>query len=357
MRKKITALTKKCSSCGFDMVFDPDKKSLFCVSCHNKQDIVSKPGLNKHNLNTEDTLLNHENQEWAQEMKTMQCPNCGAHSVLQNFNTSATCPYCNTSLIASNEHFNGLKPDSIIPFQFGKSKAEQLFKEKLKKKWFLPNKFKNSINADEINAYYFPTFVFDAECSTNYTGRLYKNVKSRKENGETETVRKYFHIDGLKETKHENIEIEASTHLSQYELEAIKPYDFKQAENYSDAYVQGYSLEHYSNSAKDSYKKAKSIIKKEIKEIILNKYKHDGVDDFEMDTMFSNEKYSYCVLPLYRINYSYKNTNYSNVMNGQTGSLGGKYPKSGWKISLLVMSILMVVLFPIFAFVVATLVL
>lgn len=355
MTKKIKAITNKCSSCGFDMVFDPDKGCLFCSSCNSQKEIVSKLGLNKHELSSKDEMLTHTNQEWLNQMKTMQCPNCGAHSVLQDFKTTAMCPYCNTALIASEESFNGLKPDSIIPFKFGKTRAQQLFKEKLKNKWFLPNKFKNSINADEIIGYYFPSFVFDANCLTTYHGRLYENIEVKTKDGETETKRKYFNISGTKTTTHSNIEVEASTNLTQHELNAIKPYDFKQAQIYNDDYVQGYSLENYSNSVDDSHKQAEKIIKSDIKDKILFKYKYDGIDYFDMNTNFTDEKYSYCVLPLYRINYTYKNNKYSNVMNGQTGSLGGNYPKSGWKITFFILSMLMIVLLPILAFVVIAL--
>ena len=68
-------------------------------------------------------------------------------------------------------------------------------------------------------------------------------------------------------------------------------------------------------------------------------------------TSFYNQKYKYCMLPIYRINFSYKNKTYTNVMNGQTGSLGGDYPKSAGKISLVVILSILGFLLPIILFV------
>ena len=357
MNKKLKVATNQCGGCGFDLVFNPEKCCLICPSCNKEKEIVSEFGLNKHDLNDE-SKISHANQEWKNQMKTMQCPNCGANSVLQNFKTSASCPYCNTSLIASEENFDGLKPDAIIPFAFGKQKAAQLFKEKMKNKMFIPKNFKASINEGDINSYYFPTFVFDADCETIYDGRLYKDIKvksSNNENGFSEVKRKYFKINGFKHTRHKDIEVEASDHLTQYELNIIKPYNFGKARTYSNDFVQGSILENYSTSVKDAYKTAKNEINHTIKKDILWEHSHDGVDYLNLNTKFISEKYSYCVLPLYRINYSYKNKNYSNIMNGQTGSLGGSYPKSGLKIVMFIMLLSLVVLLPVILFLIIAL--
>ena len=48
--------------------------------------------------------------------------------------------------------------------------------------------------------------------------------------------------------------------------------------------------------------------------------------------------------------FKYKNTNYSNIMNGQTGKLGGNYPKSGGKIALIVLAVLLFLSLPFIIF-------
>ena len=298
-------------------------------------------------------LIAHKNHKWQEEVKNMNCLNCGAKVMLQSFQTSANCPYCSTSLIATKQDYDGLKPDAIIPFKFGKEKAIELFKHALKNKWLVPNKFKNAIVADDIQAYYFPAFIFDAECDTKYDGRLYKNEEIETSDGSSETQRKYFSINGQITTNHNGIEIEASTKLTQFELNSIKPYNLKEAKEYTNNFVYGFSLECYSNSLTETNKQAKTIIQQEIKNSILSKYNYSGVDYLNLQTKYNSEKYSYCVLPVYRFNYTHKNKKYSNIMNGQTGALGGDYPKSALKILMIVLMAILLFAVPIIAIIMA----
>ena len=227
MKKAIKALSNKCSGCGDDMIFNPDLNCVECPSCKNQNKIESLSTIKKHAVENNNALLD-KNTEWLSENREMQCPNCGALVVLNKSQVASSCHYCGSDLIASMENFHGLKPDGIIPFQFGKQKAIAIFNEKIKNKWLVPKKFKNTVNANEIHGYYFPTFTYNANCFTQYVGRLYtiENVKDK--DGNTETKRRYFNISGSKITKHENVEIEASSKLNQRELNRIKPYDNKQ---------------------------------------------------------------------------------------------------------------------------------
>ena len=351
MQKNLKTNISKCSGCGDDMTFHPSKQCLVCPSCNLEKEITAPVGLLKRDLDLTETFSDHKNSDWLKQNHAMQCPNCGATSILSNYETSAMCPYCDTSLIACKKQFNSLKPDSIVPFKFGKDRAEQLFKEKLKNKWFISGKFKKSIRADEIIAYYFPAFVFDADCSTIYSGRLYNEETKNKSDGTSETVRNYFNISGQKETHHANIEIEASAKLSQFELNSIRPYNLNEARSYSNEFIYGFSLEQYSNSILETHKQAQKLMEQDIRKEILKCYRHDGVSYLNMTPSFYNQKYSYCMLPIYRFNFSYKNNKYTNVMNGQTGSLGGDYPKSVGKISLIVILGLLIFFLPIVLFV------
>jgi len=347
MPKSLKASSRKCTSCGDDMYFDPDRRALFCPACHTERKINAKKTYTKHDIN--ENLSSHKNEEWANKTISMQCPNCAATTLLRQYATSIKCQYCETPLIANADQFSGLKPDAIVPFTFNKQKAEEIFKNKIGRKWFAPKSLKQSVKADSIRAFYFPSFVFDAECHSSYDGRLYENVDVKDSDGETSTERRYFNIKGEEFTSHNNIEVEASARLSQYELNRIRPYDLSKAYAYTDEFVYGFAMENYSNSVKDTNVQAQTIIKQQIRNTILSKYYHDGVSEFNLNTTFIKQHYSYCVLPIYRINYSYKKKNYSNIMNGQTGALGGDYPKSVIKILLIILGFLAIFVVPILA--------
>ena len=347
MPKKIKAIISNCSGCGDTMIYNPEINMLFCPSCKSSKKIKSNLGMPKHDVNSKDEKLLNKNQEWIKNIHEMECPNCGAHVMLNNYQVTTNCPYCDTSLIASKNNSSALHPDAIIPFKISRTQAENMFKKKLQEKSFAPKRFKQSIKADEIHAYYFPTFVFDANCSSVYNGKLYNTYTVKDKNGFSETKKRYFSINGSLNTNHQEIEIEASSKLSQYELSIIKPFNYKEAFEYTDEYVFGYELECNSSNVKETSSQARNVIDQHIRREILSKYSHDGVDSLTIQTAYNTFRYCYCVLPMYRINYTYKNKKYSNVMNGQTGALGGSYPKSVAKIVALILGILLIVGLPV----------
>ena len=51
-------------------------------------------------------------------------------------------------------------------------------------------------------------------------------------------------------------------------------------------------------------------------------------------------KWNYSLLPIWICNFMYKKKKYNFFINGKTGNIKGKTPKSGWKIFFLVAGLL-----------------
>ena len=344
--KHVNTSSNKCDGCGNNLIFNPEIKALQCPSCLSVKNIESGSQYAKHAFNFNEPEID-KNEQWANKSKAMKCSNCGASVVLNGFEVSATCPYCDTALVSSGSSNAKIKPDAVIPFAFGSEKATQIFKNKIKNNWFVPKALKQKISPESIHTYYFPAFVYDARCHTKYEGTLYTEHTVRDSNGHTSTHRRYFPIRGMLDTTHNNIEVEASTKIEQTELSLVKPYNFSEAKNFSNDYIAGYSAECYSSSVKETFSYAKALIKNQIKHNVLKRYSYDGVSSLNLQTTYVSQNYSYFLLPMYRINFSYKGKKYTNVINGQTGVVGGTVPKSGWKIALTVIGPILIILLPI----------
>ena len=133
-------------------------------------------------------------------------------------------------------------------------------------------------------------------------------------------------------------------------MNGILPYDFKQSYVYDSNFIRGYSVEHYEDRLSDCYDHAKEDMKKAIREIILSKYDYSTVDYLNMNVKFSNELYSYRMLPIYSFEFEWKKKKYMVLMNGQTGKVGGGYPKSPLKIALTIFGIVVLVVLAIVLF-------
>ena len=58
---------------------------------------------------------------------------------------------------------------------------------------------------------------------------------------------------------------------------------------------------------------------------------------------YSQQTFKHILAPVWLLTYTYGARRFQCVMNGVTGAIRGQYPKSPWKIALLVLAIIVVV--------------
>lgn len=335
---KIEAKFKKCKNCGGNLVFSPSLQALYCDSCQSQERIDTEPLTKKHDYNVLDT------KKYVTDGKGhIKCQNCGSSVETSGNDLAVKCPYCDTPLVVQTDN-SSFSPDFIIPFKFDKQEAGEMFRNGVKKKFFLPNKFKKKPPIDKIESFYFPAFSFDEDTFTKYSGKLANDRTERTADGKVVTKTTYKTISGTKQLNHENVFVETSSYLTQEDLEYILPYGTRQLYKYDGRFVMGYSMEKLSSSLDECKKTADLMIDASIRNSILSGYSYDRVVFLNTSTQRSNIKYAYGALPVYRLTYTYKNKEYKTLLNGQTGKVGGGLPKSKIKIALTVLLVLLIVI-------------
>ena len=217
----------------------------------------------------------------------------------------------------------------------------------MRKRFFVPNKFKKQPPNSDIHGIYIPSFGYFAKTTSTYQGELYKEYTTRDADGHSVTERSYFDISGTHNAQFNDVLVECSSKINQKELSGFLPYKTNGKMPYSNQYILGYSVEHYNQTIKECEPTYKNIVERAIKSQILRKYDHDGVNYLKVVTDYSEEKYLYYLVPVYRFMYEYKNKNYVTYMNGQTGRVDSNVPKSGFKIALVAILTFMIVFLPI----------
>ena len=336
MSKIIEGGNKGCKNCGGSVVFSPSFQCLVCEKCGSKTKVEKLANVVKHAYSSK--LDNKEKTS-----VTVRCENCGANVIIKNSMHSAVCNYCKSSVVLKVDDMQGLKPDGIIPFAFDKQKARVLFKQNIRNKWFLPNKFKEQPPIDTIKGIYIPSFAFDEITSSTYQGRLGTNHTKRDSNGHSRTYTTYQNISGNIKINHQDVFVESGSQISQTGLEEIKPFDTREVLSYSSDFIRGFSVEYYTDKLENCKKQADLLIDNIIRHNILKKYSYDFVSYLNVSTLKEQEKFSYIILPTYQVEYKYKDKKYINLMNGQTGRVGGKLPKSGIKIGFFVSAIILII--------------
>ena len=329
-----------CKNCGSILHFDPQTKSLKCDECKSTFKLERAKTFKRHNLDNNLDETSSRN-EWIEDNKVFKCTNCGSSIIANKYEISKTCPYCNTNLILDTTALPGLKPDAVVPFVFDKAEASQRFVQNVKKKFYVNGKFKRCLPENKISATYIPSFVYDMQTNSTYRGVL---SRSSTYNGHTTTTT--FSISGSLNKKYSNIIVESSSKINQNELRGILPYDMSAAVDYKNGFILGYTVEHYADTLKTCEKIAQQTISSLIRKDVLSRYSYDSVQRLNIDTQYSDKKFNYVLVPIYKFEYNFKNKPYKTFMNGQNGKVDNNLPKSIPKIVMTVLLVLLIILLP-----------
>ena len=71
----------------------------------------------------------------------------------------------------------------------------------------------------------------------------------------------------------------------------------------------------------------------------------DTQRNLRVDTDYSGQTFKHILVPLWLLTYNYSARNFQVVINGYTGAIAGKYPKSWIKITLALVAVLAVIAF------------
>lgn len=252
-----------------------------------------------------------------------------------------------------NKH-QGFNLRGVIPFKITKQDADKKFGEWVKKQWLAPNDFKQLYQKSELKGVYVPHWTYDAKTSGVYQCRVgtYYHVTRRHSNGQTVRQRKikWRRVQGFVSDDFDDVLVGASSNISEVMLRKVEPFDTQKALPYQTEYLSGHIAEHYALGVKDGFEIAKKRMNQSLKQKqeteLLRRY--DCVEAMNVSVSYRDVTFKHLLLPIWIINYRYKNKNYQFLLNGETGKSYGIYPKSPVKIALITIVVtLLIVLSPI----------
>lgn len=318
----------KCKNCGGVLYFEPNTQSMHCRKCGSNFALQKIYKYDKHSFDMEGKTI----EKKFSIAGGSACPNCGAGADGEAWEITSICKYCGAIKIPDLD--KELAPDVVLPFAFDVEEAKIKFKEGIKKKNFLPNKFKKQVFKD-IDSVYIPAYLCDVKTHNSYSGEIYDEHKS----ADGDRHKHYTKINGVQDVEEKNLIVECSSQLTQATLSKILPFDISSAVKFSPNYLMGYSVEYYDKNLEDCKQSLKALATANIRKKILDNYSYDGVSYLHIDSTYYDCVYSKIILPTYKVKFKYKNKDYATFMNGQSGKVGGNLPKSAIKIFFFTMGI------------------
>lgn len=330
-RTEVDTECVKCKNCGSNMVFNPDTQMLRCDRCGYEEDFGKSDELEEISI---DSALG-ENAVWRDEALTFRCENCGANIVAAAAETASVCPFCGASHVVAEDDLQGIKPNGVLPFRFGKDEAVAYFKKWAKKHVFAPDVFRKKVSPEKMRGVYMPCFTFDSNTDSVYRGRVgYTHTRTvhTSKGTRTETYTVWRNISGSFSHFFNDVMVNAGKRMEEKKAAKLAPFDFTGARVYESEYLVGFVAHRYEKDIRTCWDEAKRTMDARLRSMIISRYSCDKVDYLNVSTHHSGVTYKYLLLPVYVINYKYKKSNYVIYQNGSTGKTVGKAPVSVWKV-------------------------
>ena len=336
--KEVQTEVTKCDSCGANMVFDPITQKLFCPFCESQKAIVSGEA---KELDIRQALFSGD-AKISQNVHTFRCENCGACVTMELHAVALKCPFCGTSHIVEEQSQSGLIPNAVVPFSLDGKGAAEACKKWGRKRLFAPRKFKKTLTAENVRGVYTPCYTFDSATFSTYSGRLGKRrtrtVGSGK-NRRTETYTEWFYVNGDIVLNFDDLTICAGSKFTEKQFRKLQPFPSFSASEYAPEYLSGFMAYGSDKDLQTGWDEARSNMDAQIRRAILRRYNADYVGTLNVSTQHANVTYKYVLVPVYIANYTFRQKLYNVFINGSSGKVYGKSPKSPLRIGLVALLI------------------
>jgi hypothetical protein len=127
-------------------------------------------------------------------------------------------------------------------------------------------------------------------------------------------------------------------------LKEVEPFRTSELVPYTTAFLSGFIVEHYQIVLLDAAQASQDAMTRKLYEMCAAEVPGDTHRNLQIHPVFSGQTFKHILVPVWLLSYLYGTRNYQVVVNGYDGRMAGEYPKSPWKIALLVLLAIIAVL-------------
>jgi predicted RNA-binding Zn-ribbon protein involved in translation (DUF1610 family) len=348
------ALSKfACPSCGGEAIWNPAKQKLVCPFCGTespaRQDVAGT--VVEHDLVTALRGIGDDARGWQAEKRQVKCRSCNAISVLDPKRQAQNCEFCGSAqLVPYDETKPAFRPESVLPFKLSENAARDAIRSWYGKLWLAPAALKMRAMTDTVRGVYLPYWTFDAHVDAAWSaeaGHTYYTSESYEEGGRTQT-RQVQHVRwepaaGRVAHFFDDALVCASVGVHPELLRGIEPFPTAELKPYDAGYVAGWVVERYQIDLVAAAQRARDAMDAQMRSLCAQQIPGDTYRNLEVRSDYAGQTFKHMLAPVWLLSYTYGARAFQCVMNGVTGAVSGEYPKSPWKVALLVLAIFVIV--------------
>lgn len=262
------------------------------------------------------------------DFKVYNCATCGAEILTDKYTTATFCSYCGNPALMEDRIEGILRPSYVIPFSIDKNKAMDIFGKWTGKGLLTPSEFKSRNTLEKMTGMYVPYWMYDVRVHVDMNARCTRTTRSVKGNYEYIYTHNYSVIRGA-DGQYKKVPADASEKLDDGMMDLLEPFNYGGMVDFQEHYLQGYQAERYNFKAEGiadrAIKRVSGYAERDVRQSISG-YETVNVLSKNVNTEMTDAKYA--MLPMWMLNYRYRDKDYMTVINGQTGKLVGRLPIS-----------------------------
>jgi hypothetical protein len=345
-----------CPSCGGESQWNPAKKALICPFCGTVSPAQVELTASGHEVIVEHDLvaalrgIPDSQRGWQADRISVKCQSCQAISVFDAKNVGQRCDFCGSSaLVPYQEIKEAFRPESVLPMKISENQIRDSIRKWYGSRRFAPNKLKHGAMTDLVKGLYIPYWTFDAQVHGEWTAEsgyyYYETETFRDANGNTQTrqVQKVRWVPSSGALDHffDDELVPASRGVQEEMLRKIEPFPTTtDLVPYNAGYLSGWVVERYQLDLVAAAQEARGEMDAEMERLCAAEVPGDTHRNLQVQNDYSGQTYKHILVPIWLLTYNYATQNFQVVVNGYTGTIAGKYPKSWIKITLAVLAAL-----------------
>jgi hypothetical protein len=345
-----------CPACGAQAEWNPAKQKLVCPFCGTESPyVVPKETGTIVEIDLLKALseLPEEQRGWNTERRSVQCQSCHAVMVFDPAKVGQNCEFCGSSALVDYEEIKSpIRPQSLLPFKIPQDQVRDRIIQWYASKWFAPGALKHKALVDQIKGLYIPYWTFDAQVHCRWQAEAgyyyYVTEEYRDDEGRTQ-VRQVRHVrwePAAGELDHffDDEPVPGTKGLDLALLRGVEPFPTTDLVPYDTAFLSGFVVERYQVVLADAARRSQDQMNQHLMVLCGQQVPGDTFQNLRIEPDYSQQTFKHTLVPVWLLTYTFAAKTFQVIVNGATGTIAGEYPKSPWKIALVVFLVLVLVI-------------
>lgn len=313
----------KCPGCGANIDFEPGLQQMKCPYCDT---LVSAEDEIK--VNSAENKTDYTDEEDTIDLTLYTCPQCGGELLSEATTAVTFCSYCGSSTPLTGRLSKERRPYYIVPFKNTKEQCVEIYKNLLKKSYFVPEKLKENAYADKLRGIYMPYWIYHVGSSQH----LKSTAKRSQVNGDVVTTI-YYDVEGTLDLRYDGVTFDGSSSFYDYISSNIMPYEREGMVPFNINYLSGFYADTADIKAETYDSDAKKAVSEHISGTLWSKMfaGYEPINEKDEEKLINEDDMSIenrklALFPVWFVANRYGDRVCYAAVNGQTGKISAQLP-------------------------------